>query len=89
VRNSPHGQKRNPYNLFSKKVPLDWNLINKKMALYGKKADREELAKAVEEFSQDEIKNDLTRFLPVSHRNLVKEIKELTLKKLKTSEVER
>lgn len=69
--------------LFSKKIPLDWNIINKKMALYKKKTSQEKLIKAVEEFPQDEIKNDLTRFLPVSHRNLVEEIKKLTLKKLK------
>lgn len=69
--------------LLSKNIPLDWNLINKKMALYKKKTSKEKLIKAVENFSQEEIKNDLTRFLPITHRNLVKEIKNLTLEKLK------
>ncbi len=69
--------------LFSKKVLLDWKLVNNKMALYKKKTGKKELIKAVEEFDQDEIKNDLTRFLPASHRHLINEIKALTLKKLK------
>lgn len=69
--------------LLSKKVSIDWNLINKKMAIYKKKVSQEDLSKALEEFPQDEIKTDLTKFLPTSHRNLIKEIKKLTLEKIK------
>jgi len=68
--------------LFSKKVPLDWNLINKKMDFYNKKATPETLTIVVKDFPQNEIKTDLTRFLPLSHRNLIKDIKKLTLNKL-------
>lgn len=69
--------------MLSKKVPIDWTLVNKKMALYKKEADASKLIVAIQKIPQKEIKDDLTRFLPLSHRNLVEKIKELTLKKLK------
>lgn len=72
------------YFLLSKKVPIDWKLVNKKMALYKKTADIKKLIKAVEDFPQEEIKEDLTKFLPLTHRDLVKKIKTSTLEKLKT-----
>ncbi|HAR37076.1 MAG TPA: hypothetical protein DCR87_09325 [Acidobacteria bacterium] len=68
--------------LLSKRVPVDWNLVNKKMTIYKKKVSKKDLLRALEGFPQDEIKNDLTRFLPMSHRNLIKEIKNLTLEKI-------
>lgn len=70
--------------MLSKKISIDWNLVNKKMALYKKKADLKELIKKIEKFPEEEIKNDLTRFLPLTHRHLVKEIKNLTLEKLRS-----
>jgi len=70
--------------LLSKKVSLDWNLVNKKMALYNRKASQVELLKKLEEFPQDEIKSDLTRFLPSSHRRLIKDIKGLILEKVRS-----
>jgi len=70
--------------LLSKKVTIDWDLVNKKMSIYKKKVNQGELLTVVEDFPQDEIKNDLTRFLPISHRGLIKEIKKLVVEKLKT-----
>ncbi len=69
--------------LLTKKVPVNWNLVNKKMAIYKKKVSKEDLLRALEEFPQDEIKNDLTRFLPTNHRGLIKEIKKLAVEKIK------
>jgi len=69
--------------LLSKKVSVDWNLVNKKMAIYRKKTNPKDLRRAPKEFPQDEIKNDLARFLPTSHRNLIKTIKNLALEKMK------
>jgi len=69
--------------LLAKKVPVDWNLVNKKMALYKKKVSKEDLLSALEKFPPDEIKNDLTRFLPTSHRGLIKELKNLAIEKIK------
>ena len=34
--------------------------------------------------SQEEIKSDLTKFLPVTHRSMAKELKKMTLAKLLT-----
>lgn len=68
--------------LLSKKVSIDWNLVNKKMAIYNKKVSYEDLSKKVEKFPQEEIKSDLTKFLPMSHRNLIKELKTLLLEKI-------
>lgn len=70
--------------LLSKKVTIDWDVVNKKMSIYKKKVNQGELLTVVEDFPQDEIKNDLTRFLPISHRGLIKEIKKLVVEKLKT-----
>lgn len=70
--------------LFSKEIPIDWDLVNKKMALYKRKTDLKELIKRIQEIPQDEIKDDLTKFLPLSHRKMVGEIKEMTLEKLKS-----
>lgn len=70
--------------LLSKKVSLDWNLVNRKMALYKRKVSQAELLRILEEFPQNEIKSDLTRFLPTSHRRLIKEIKGLTIEKIKS-----
>jgi predicted nucleotidyltransferase component of viral defense system len=69
--------------LLSKKVAVDWKLVNKKMAIYKKKANKEDLLRALEEFPQEEIKSDLARFLPTSHRGLIKEIKKLAVDKIK------
>jgi len=70
------------YFLLSKKTPIDWKLVNKKMALYKKTADIKKLIEAIKNFPQSEIKEDLTKFLPTTHRNLVEKIKDLTLEKL-------
>jgi hypothetical protein len=72
------------YFLLSKKIPIDWKLVNKKMAFYKKRANLEKLIKAIKEFPQEEIKNDLTKFLPITHRGLVPKVKDLTLEKLKS-----
>lgn len=68
--------------LLSKKVSLDWKLINQKMALYQKTATLVTLTDRIKKFPQEEIKNDLTKFLPFTHRQLVGTIKLLTIEKL-------
>ncbi|MGC8880709.1 MAG: hypothetical protein ACP5OX_00285 [Minisyncoccia bacterium] len=52
--------------------------MNKKMSLYKKTADIQKLIQAISDFPQEEIKNDLTKFLPLTHRDLVEKVKELT-----------
>jgi len=68
--------------LLSKKVPIDWKLVNKKMKLYKKTADMAKLIQAVQKISQSQIKDDLNKFLPLNYRDLVLQLKDLTLKKL-------
>ncbi|MCX7661544.1 MAG: nucleotidyl transferase AbiEii/AbiGii toxin family protein, partial [Candidatus Omnitrophica bacterium] len=70
------------YFLLSKNVSFDLDLINKKMAYYKKSFNSKDLIKVIEKFPQQEIKEDLTRFLPLTHRNLIEKIKNLTLEKL-------
>lgn len=72
--------------IFSKDIDIDWKLVNKKMAFYGKSADLKKLIQRIEKVPQQELKDDLTKFLPTSHRNLVEEIKSLALKKLRKYE---
>ena len=68
--------------LLTKKVPINWELINKKMLIYNKKVTLEKLISAIKNIPDEEIESDLTRFLPLSHRDMVKSIKDITLKKL-------
>lgn len=68
--------------LMSKRVPIDWKLVNLKMAYYKEKADLKKIIKAVEKISPEEIKSDLTKFLPITHRNLVNKIKEIVIERL-------
>jgi len=68
--------------LLTKKVPINWKLVNKKMLIYNKSASPEELISVIKNISDDEIKADLARFLPLSHREMVVRIKNLTLKKI-------
>ena len=70
------------YFILSKKTFLDWRLVNKKMVLYKRKADLNQLKKIIEKISSEDLKQDLSKFLPSTHRNLTARIKELTLAKL-------
>jgi len=70
------------YFILSKKVPIDWALVNQKMAYYKKQADLNQLIEAIRDFPQKDLENDLAKFLPASHRHLVLEVKKLVLEKL-------
>jgi len=69
--------------LLSKEILLDWDLINKKIALYRRKTDLNQLIEVIEKFPQAEIEQDLVRFLPTTHRDLAKTIKSLILEKVR------
>lgn len=69
--------------ILSKKVDIDWKLVEKKMDLYeDRTATPETLIERINGISQKKIKNDLAKFLPASHRNLTEEIKDMALEKL-------
>ena len=52
------------------------------MALYKRKSGFNQLIEVIKKFPQSEIEEDLKRFLPTTHRGLVKTIKGLILEKL-------
>lgn len=68
--------------LLSKKIPLDWSLINKKMSFYNKTANLDKLIKIIQNISQQEIKSDLAKFLPLDCRDSIKTIRQSLLNKL-------
>jgi len=70
----------------SKGVKINWELVNKKMALYQKTAGFKDLENAVVDFSDKELEGDLKRFLPLDQRKVVKEIKALALESLRKTQ---
>ena len=58
------------------------------MKIYHRKTNINELIEVIERFPQKEIKEDLTRFLPLTHRNLVNKIRKITLEKLINLKIE-
>ena len=68
--------------LLTKKVPIDWKLVSKKMLIYNKEVGIREFISTIRNMPDKEIKADLTRFLPVNHRDIVSRIKGLVLDKI-------
>lgn len=68
--------------LLSKKVELDWKLVNIKMEIYNRKANSQDLIEAIKERSKKEIESDLNKFLPRSERDLSEKVKDLILEKI-------
>lgn len=62
--------------LFSKEVSFVYQLIAEKLAVVGKKLDKEHLLKKVREFPEKKLKQDLDRFLPKSQRKICSILKE-------------
>ena len=70
--------------MLSKGVELDWGMINRKTKMYDLKTSLEHVTQCVEEFDDDQINNDLGKFLPASDRTLVSHLKELALRQLRS-----
>ena len=68
--------------LLSKKIEIDWNLVNLKMSFYNRKTDIKEIIGMVKEIPDQEIIKDLTKFLPLNHRSIIKEIRVWLMEKL-------
>ncbi|MFH1435345.1 MAG: nucleotidyl transferase AbiEii/AbiGii toxin family protein [Pseudomonadota bacterium] len=69
--------------LLSKKVRIDWEIVERKMEIYRETVDAGKLIGLIEQMPPEEIRNDLTRFLPLSHRTMVNDLRDSTLKKLR------
>lgn len=68
--------------LLTKKIPLELELVNKKMSIYKKKTSLPNILSRIKKMPDEDIKSDLKRFLPVSHRDMVNKMKDLALQKL-------
>jgi len=68
--------------LLSKGIQIDEKIVNAKMKFYNKKFDYTEFRKKIESFDQNEVFLDLNKFLPVTHRKIIKDLKNLILAKL-------
>lgn len=69
--------------MLSKNISIDWEMVNKKMELYHKTADIKILREVVENMSGENLKNDLAKFLPLTHRGLPEKLKIMLANKLK------
>lgn len=69
--------------LLSKGVSFDKDLIDNKLKFYGEKFQNEKLIEAIEQWGQKNIDQDLRRFLPLSQRKIIDQLKRVTLAKLK------
>jgi len=72
--------------LLSKKIEIDWDLINLKMSLYNRKTNLKEIMTIIKKTPDQEIKKDLTKFLPLNQRESVKKVKVWLIEKLKKLE---
>ncbi|OGI06887.1 MAG: hypothetical protein A3I68_05860 [Candidatus Melainabacteria bacterium RIFCSPLOWO2_02_FULL_35_15] len=68
--------------LMSKGTEIDLSLINKKMALYGRKITKEDIVNKVKNFNYEILEGDLNKYLPATHRKLTEQLKEILEKKL-------
>jgi predicted nucleotidyltransferase component of viral defense system len=71
--------------LLSKETPLNWDLVNKKMAYYNKVVQPQELINRIERLGPLDVVKDLAKFLPATHRSMLKGLKSSLLAKLKES----
>lgn len=70
--------------ILSKGVGIDWIMVNKKMAYYNREISPDDLITKIERFDQKKVKMDLGKFLPVTHRKIAENLKEMLLNKLTT-----
>jgi len=68
--------------LLSKRIAIDWNLVNLKMSFYDKKTDVKELIEIIKGMREQEIQKDLTKFLPLNQRTTVAKVKIWLMEKL-------
>jgi predicted nucleotidyltransferase component of viral defense system len=68
--------------LFSKKIILDKELVDKKMKFYNRGFDYNKLINSIKQFPDGELRNDLSKFLPLNQRYMIDKIKASLLEKL-------
>lgn len=60
---------------------FDKDLVNKKLRKINEKYEREVLIEKIKKFSDEKLKRDLNKFLPLSERPIIKKLKDLILEK--------
>ncbi|MFA6415811.1 MAG: nucleotidyl transferase AbiEii/AbiGii toxin family protein [Candidatus Paceibacterota bacterium] len=76
---------RDVYDLWvmlQKGVELDWEMINRKTALYKMETSLQDLMDRIGHFEDKKLKNDLAKFLPARDRHFVDQLKALTMSQL-------
>lgn len=68
--------------LLSKQIPLDWEMINKKMAYYKEETCKDDLINKIRQIDTKKMELDLGKFLPVQQRKIVSTLKSSLLEKL-------
>lgn len=64
--------------LLQKGIALDWEMVNRKLALYAMTTSFKDLLVRVGQFEDKQLKNDLAKFLPINDRGFIDHLKELT-----------
>lgn len=76
---------RDVYDLWfmlQKGIELDWEMINRKTAIYDIKTSLPDLMNRIGMFEDKQLKNDLAKFLPAHDRNFVEHLKGLAMNQL-------
>jgi len=68
--------------LLSKKIEIDRDLVNLKMSFYNRETNLKEIMTIIKEMPDQEIKKDLTKFLPLNQRATVEKVKFWLIEKL-------
>jgi len=71
------------YYLLSKGIKIDMKLVNKKLELINKEGSIDEIIKKIKSFNNENLVNDLNKYLPTTHRKITSSLQEMVLEKLK------
>ena len=69
--------------LMSKGIRLNWSMVKKKMEFYGEKISLEKLVSKINKINQNDLVQDLAKFLPRKQRDMIPKLKDAVIKKLK------
>jgi len=58
-------------------------LVNKKLELINKEGSIDEIIKKIKSFNNENLVNDLNKYLPTTHRKITSSLQEMVLEKLK------
>ncbi|MGB9749601.1 MAG: nucleotidyl transferase AbiEii/AbiGii toxin family protein [Caldisericia bacterium] len=71
--------------LLSKNIKINMDIVNKKMKYYKEKIDLKDIIDKIKNFDEKNLILDLNKFLPRTHRKILKDLKNLTLDEITKS----